>query len=85
MSETEDAQHPFRCYTLDDNNERKTMVGGSYDEISAVTIACAVYAVAQGYSASTWRNVIVVDSTEQIIAVIGGTQEQVAPQTEGGE
>jgi hypothetical protein len=68
--------HPFSCYTLDEQGERKTLVGGSYDNISAVTIAVAVYGAQQDYSPSTWRKVAVFDDSDKIIAFVGGYDEE---------
>ena len=67
--------HPFRCYIVDDTGAKKTYVGGSYDNISAVTIACAVYDAIQDYSISTWRKIVIYDSTDTAIAFIGAEQE----------
>ena len=60
--------HPFKCQLPDG-----TVVGGSYDNASAVTIACALYAVAQGYSPTTSgsHQITVLDTTDTVIAVIG--------------
>ena len=79
-------QHPFRCFTLDANEEKKTSVGGSYDNASAVAIACSVYAALEGYAPSLWLKVAVFDSTDTLIAFIGGepdapTQAAPAPPT----
>jgi len=82
MSEPAAATHPFRVYTLNDDNTKKTYVGGSYDNISAVTIACAMYGAMQNFNVVTWRQIAVFDSTDTPIAVIGGEQDppiQTAP------
>jgi len=66
--------HPFMVYTLDTEDQQKTLVGGSYDDISAVTIACAVYSAFQRYSPSQWRRLAVFDDTDTPIAFIGAYQ-----------
>src|SRR5262245_27781797 len=74
-------QHAYRCYLLDENDEKKTYVGGSYDNISAVTIACAMYQAMQGYNVATWRKIVVFDSGDTPIAFIGGEQNPPPTQT----
>ena len=68
-------QHPFGCYTLNPDGSKKSLVGGSYDNISAVTIACAVYAAIQGYSPTDKRQLAVFDDTDTMIAVIGAASD----------
>jgi len=66
--------HPFTIWTVDEAGTKKGYVGGSYDNASAVTIACGVYDALQDYSVATWRQVRVYDSTDQVIAFIGAEQ-----------
>ena len=68
-------QHPFGCYTLNPDGSKKTLVGGSYDNISAVTIACAVYASIQAYSPTDKRQLAVFDETDTLIAVVGSASD----------
>jgi len=68
------ATHPFTVYTVNEDGTKKTYVGGSYDNISAVTIACAMYDAMQDYAASTWRKIVVYDSTDTPIAFIGAEE-----------
>ena len=68
-------QHPFGCYTLNLDGSKKTLVGGSYDNISAVTIACSVYAAIQAYSPTDKRQLAVFDETDTMIAVIGSAPD----------
>ena len=72
--------HPFRCWTVNEADVKKTYVGGSYDNISAVTIACAAYGSIQGYSTSPWMRVVVFDSTDTPVAFIGAARDA-PPQT----
>jgi len=69
MSEIPVAQtHPFLCKLPDG-----TVIGGSYDNISAVTIACAIYGVIQHANFTTDGShvVTVYDSTGTGIAQVG--------------
>jgi len=61
-------QHPYRCMLPDGS-----LVGGSYDNISAVTIACAYFNVVQTMAPDTTGGhiVTVLDDTDTPIAVIG--------------
>jgi hypothetical protein len=71
MSEVEALVHPFKVYELNDDGSTGAMVGGSYDNISAVTIACAAWSTVQGYSPSTHRKLVIYDATDTAIAFIG--------------
>jgi len=75
MDETpvQSLQHPFPCYTLNPDGSQKMLVGGSYDNISAVTIACAIYVAIQSYSPHDKRQVGVFDDTDTLIAVVGAS------------
>ena len=70
---TEAAQynHPFNVYRMVDEQTKGNWVGGSYDNISAVTIACAVYAARQNYSPDFETMFAVFDSTDTPIAFVG--------------
>lgn len=59
---------PFKCQLADG-----TYVGGAWDNISALTIACAVFSVWQDYDPSTSgaRQVSVLDDTDTVLAVVG--------------
>jgi len=84
VSEPEQAAattHPFKCKLPDG-----TLVGGSYDNISAVTIACAYFQTLQQLSpaAAGLHQIVVYDSTDVAIAVIGTSAPpptQTAPTT----
>jgi len=69
--------HPFTCKLPDG-----LLVGGSYDNISAVTIACALYGVLQDENFTTDGShvITVYDSTGVAIAVVGKID---APVTQG--
>jgi len=75
--------HPFKVYTYNpDGSQGTRLLGGSYDNISAVTIACSVYQAMQQFDVDTWRQLGVWDSTNTLIAVIGAQAEaptQTAP------
>ena len=76
MSEPEtpikqDTVHLFTVYTLNDDETQNEVVGGSYDNISAVTIACSVFQVRQSKGTDEWLMVGVFDSTDTLIARIG--------------
>jgi len=60
--------HPFKCKLPDG-----TIVGGSYDNLSAVTIACTLYAVIQGQNFTTTGSHIITveDDTGTVIAQVG--------------
>jgi len=68
VSERAQPSHPFKCKLPDG-----TVIGGSYDNISAVTIAAALYSTAQAYSAdfSGGHQVVVYDENDVPIAAIG--------------
>jgi len=61
-------QHPYTCRLADGS-----VVGGSYDNISAVTIACSYWNVIQTLTPDTTGKhiVTVYDDTDTAIAVIG--------------
>jgi hypothetical protein len=66
------ATHPFNVHDYDPETEKKgVLAGGSYDNASAVAIACAAYVVAQNYAASTTRAFAVYDDTDTVVAFIG--------------
>lgn len=83
MSAPEQTQHPFKCVALDDNDQQTVVCGGSYDNISAVTIACAVYQASQAVAPIThpdmYRRVAVLDTTDTIIAVVGAKNPVAGP------
>jgi hypothetical protein len=60
--------HPFTCKLPDGS-----VIGGSYDNLSAVTIACTLYAIIQAANPTTTgsHQVSVHDATDTVIAVIG--------------
>ena len=59
----------FNCYLMVDQNTKGPWVGGSYDNISAVTIACAFY---QSYMRHAPEPLVgVFDSSDSVIAFIG--------------
>jgi len=60
--------HPYKVKAPDG-----TVIGGSYDAISAVTIACALYSTVQQYSVdfAGGHQIVVYDSTDTAIAAIG--------------
>jgi len=60
--------HPYKCRLPDG-----TFVGGSYDDISAVTIAAAYYQVLQILvpEGTGQHSVIVYDDTDTPIAIVG--------------
>jgi len=68
VSERAATVHPFKVKAPDG-----TIVGGSYDAISAVTIAAALYSTIQQYSIdfTGGHQLIVYDSTDVAIAAIG--------------
>jgi len=64
--------HPFTCELPDGS-----VVGGSYDNISAVTIACSYFNTVQTLTPdTTGKHVVTVyDDTRTPIAVIGVTRD----------
>ena len=78
MSEPAATTHPFKCKLPDG-----TFVGGSYDSISAVTIACAAFTTMQTLNPTAGTHQITVfDSADVAIAYIGrapDTPTQTAP------
>jgi len=61
----------FNVYWMVDANTKNKWLGGSYDNISAVTIACAVFnALQEGYQKHAL--VAVFDGSDNAIAFIGG-------------
>jgi len=67
--------HPFNVYSMIDANTKDKWVGGSYDNISAVTVASAIYQARQGYSPDTEALVAVFNDTDTMIAIIGHTEQ----------
>ena len=64
--------HPFKVYTYNpDGTQGTRLLGGSYDNISAVQIAAAVYVAMQRFDVETWRQLGVWDDSGSLIAVIG--------------
>jgi len=63
--------HPYPVYTLNDDETKKELVGGSYDNISALTIACAVFGLRQSKGTDEWLMVGVFDDAGTLIARIG--------------
>ena len=64
--------HPFNVYTLEpDFTTKKEWVGGTYDNISSVTVACAAFTAWQNYSPGGGVLVGVFDDTDALIAFIG--------------
>jgi hypothetical protein len=61
---------PFRAYKVEDGVVGD-FLGGSYDNISAVTVACTCFQTLQGYNPRTNISVVVYDENDQIIAWIG--------------
>jgi len=72
-------QHPFKVYTMNADDTKNTFVGGSYDNISAVTIACAIWTSSQNYNPTTGFAVGVYDDTDTVIAFLGRRDEEVSP------
>jgi hypothetical protein len=61
---------PFRAYLVEDGVVGE-FLGGSYDNISAVTVACAAYQIMQRYNPRTNVAAVVYDDLDAIIAWIG--------------
>ena len=64
-------QHPYRCFTLNPDYSQNRYVGGSYDNISAVTIASALYTAREQVMQSDHFLIGVFDDTDTPIAFIG--------------
>jgi len=66
---------PFGCHFIMEDGSKGSFAGGSYDNISAVTIACCLYAASQTPTSVTnpnlERTVAVYDGAGTIIAIIG--------------
>ena len=68
-------QHPFVCYALNpDGSQGPHLLGGSYDNISAVQIAVGLYVAMQRFDVETWRQLGVWDDSGTLIAVIGAQE-----------
>lgn len=67
----ETPQIPFKVFLIQDGVLATEPSGGSYDNISAVTIACALYQSLQGYNPATENAVTVHDETDTAIAYVG--------------
>jgi len=63
--------HLYNVYLMVDSNTKEQWVGGSYDNISAVTIACSWYSTTQQLVPENSRLVGVFDDTDSVIAFIG--------------
>ena len=61
----------YKCFIVNGGVIDADAAGGSYDNISAVTIACAVFQTLQGFSPSPSRAVTIHDSTDTVIAFVG--------------
>jgi len=61
----------FNAYQMEDSLTKAQWVGGSYDNISAVTIACAWYMMRQNAAVSNSLLVGVFDESDTPIAFIG--------------
>lgn len=74
--------HPFKVCVLNSDDTRGVEIGGSYDNISAVTIACCLYSARQAVGGSISFRVAVYDDSGTGIAVVGqppGAPTQTAP------
>ena len=75
MSEPEDpavgTNHPFNVYKMVDSLTKEQWVGGSYDNISATSIACAAFTAWVSYSPGGGILIGVFDSADTPIAFIG--------------
>lgn len=63
--------HPFNAYVVEADGSKGQFVGGSYDDISAVTVASAVYQAKQQTSPNVPFAIGVFDSTDALIAWVG--------------
>jgi len=63
--------HPYRCYEMSLEDVRGDFVGGSYDAISVVTIACAFFQMHQQANPVAYYGIAVYDETDTLIAFIG--------------
>jgi len=70
----------FNVYWMTDQNTKNEWLGGSYDNISAVTIGCCIFAALEK-NYQTRALVAVFDSTDTAIAFIGGHGESTPTQT----
>ena len=61
----------FKCYQVKNGVIDADASGGSYDNISAVTIACSVFQAMQDYSPSPRNAVTIHDDTGKVIAFVG--------------
>jgi len=61
---------PFRSYVVEDGVVGE-FLGGSYDNISAVTVACSAFQILQSYNPRTNVAAVVYDENGQVIAWIG--------------
>ena len=68
---TDVKMHPFRCYEVSAEGVRGDFVGGSYDAISVVTIACAFFEMHQGASVISRYGIGAYDTDDTLIAFIG--------------
>ena len=74
--------HPFKCYVMYDDQRSDNLLGGSYDNISAVTVACAVFSTLYQAGGHAANGVGVYDDTDTMIAYIGMYQPQSNPLSE---
>jgi len=63
--------HLYNVYLMTDPDTKGQWVGGSYDNISAVTIACSWYSTTQQLVPANNRLIAVFDDTDTVIAAIG--------------
>ena len=63
--------HLFNVYWMKDQSTKGGWIGGSYDNISIVTIMCALYQVRQNRVADQGLLMACFDSTDTLIAAVG--------------